>query len=104
MKDRSAEIMEQIATARAGVTNDKLPPGDPDYPKIENINEQRSDWAAEAIVAFAETTGSDLEDALADLIGDLHHFCDRHGMDMSEQIERGRDFYQYETQGEEEPA
>jgi hypothetical protein len=97
--DREAKIREQIAMAEVKATT----PPDPDYyddkakDKVD-INQDRSGWAAEALVAFCNETGSDLEDAIADLIGDLGHFCDRHGMDLREQINRGRDFYLYETQ------
>ena len=102
MKNRKAEIAEQIAEARDAFEKSgaHLPPGDPDYDESEEINERRSGWAEEAIVAFVEATGSDLEDAIADLIGDLGHFCDRHKMNMQAQVERGREFYDFETQGE----
>jgi hypothetical protein len=49
-----------------------LPP-DPD-----NQNEERADWANVAVAAFIGATNTDDEDAIADLICDLGHLCDRH--------------------------
>jgi hypothetical protein len=75
------------------------PPDDPDdFGEDGNLNDKRAGWAKEAVIAFVVATGSDLEDAVADLIGDLGHFCDRHGMNLRAQIERGEEFYNYETQ------
>lgn len=99
MKNRKKEITLQIVNARCAFieAGAKTPPQDPDDAD-GNLNDKRSDWAQAAIVAFAIATGSDLEDAIADLIGDLGHFCDRHGLDMQRQVDRGREFYDYETQ------
>lgn len=71
-----------------------------DLPQDGPMNPKRAGWAATALVAFAGATGSDLEDAVADLIADLGHFCDRHGLKMADEIARGREMYGYETQEE----
>jgi hypothetical protein len=68
-----------------------LPP-DPD-----NENERRSDWAERAIARFRHDTGSDLEDAAADLIGDMGHWCDRYGVSFTDAIRRGLYHYASET-------
>jgi len=54
------------------MTNTTLPP-DP-----EQMNDERSDWAATALDKFRQVTGTDEGDALADLLVDLMHWCDRH--------------------------
>lgn len=70
---------------------------DPEDPKGEGLNDDRSGWAEAALREFAMQTGSDLEDLVADLMGDLAHFCDRVGLDWQEQVQRGRLFYEEET-------
>ena len=47
-------------------------PADP-----EDMNDDRSEWAAEALSAFQRVTGTEDEDALGDLLCDLMHSCDR---------------------------
>jgi hypothetical protein len=74
--------------------SDQLPP-DP-----EGMNERRSLWAGRAIAEFMAATGTDLEDALPDLLADLMHWCDRAGFDFDTALERGRDHYEAETMGE----
>ena len=70
-----------------------LPP-DPD-----SENERRSGWAARAIATFQGDTGSDLEDAASDLIGDIGHWCDRYGVSFTDAIRRGLYHYASETSG-----
>lgn len=98
---RLAKITQEIADARVGEGH-KLPPEDPDYCGDESglTNEGRSSFAQAAIIAYAVATGSDLETCIKDMIGDLGHFCDRHGMNMHEEIENGSEMYRYETQQE----
>lgn len=43
----------------------------------EVCNEDRAGWAEGAIQKFIELTGTDREDALADLLCDLLHWADR---------------------------
>ena len=73
------------------------PPDDPDEP---GMNTNRASFALKALEAFHEATGSDLQDAIADLIGDLGHFCDQHGIHLADEIDRGREMYGFETQNE----
>lgn len=46
-------------------------------PDPENMNDDRADWAMIAIRAFQESTRTNLEDALSDLLCDLMHLSDR---------------------------
>lgn len=89
-KLRLADIREQIETANR---ESSLP--DPDQQ-----NDDRASWAEKAIEAFCVATGSDLEDAVSDLVADLGHFCDRHGFLLRNEINRAADHYDAETDGE----
>ena len=66
-------------------------------PDPERINEARSNWAARAIDAFREATGTDEEDALSDLLADLMHWTDRRHHDFDTALLRARDHYEAET-------
>jgi hypothetical protein len=68
-----------------------LPP-DPEY-----MNDARADWAATAIHCFAQKTGTDDEDVLADLLCDLMHWSDRHGGDFENALRLARLHYDAET-------
>lgn len=69
----------------------KLPP-DPD-----GQNDDRADWARTALRAFMRATGTDLEDALGDLLCDLRHWADRNGFDFDATCERSGRMYVEET-------
>jgi hypothetical protein len=69
-------------------------------PDPEGMNDARSGWAARAIRAFREATGTDEESALVDLLADLMHWDDRHHTDFEAARLRGREHYQAETLGE----
>ena len=60
-------------------------------------NDQRSGFAEKALKAYHKETGSDFETAIADLICDLGHFCDRHGLKLAEEIDRAIGMYGEET-------
>lgn len=81
-------------TDEATTLTTKLPP-DPD-----ETNEARAEWAKTAIDAFQLATGTDDEDALADLLCDLMHFCDRneetHGK-FADALYRAKSNYAAET-------
>lgn len=64
------------------------------------MNDQRAEWAEAAIETFQATTGTDREDAVADLIADLRHWCDRNGLDWKTELDRGRAMYRDETAAE----
>jgi hypothetical protein len=63
-------------------------------------NADRAVWAEQALQTFNQSTGVDLEDSVADLITDMAHFCDRHGMNIAHEIERARGMYGDETHGQ----
>ena len=69
-------------------------PADP-----EGMNDARSDWADSALEAFQGRTGTEPEDAVADLLCDLMHWCDRNsdeGFDVA--LTRARVAYDAETE------
>ncbi|OWK39516.1 hypothetical protein [Fimbriiglobus ruber] len=68
-------------------------------PDPEGMNDKRSAWAGAAIAAFQETTGTDDEDALSDLLGDLRHWADRNNYDFEAASLRARCNYEAETGG-----
>ncbi len=69
-------------------------------PDPERMNDKRSAWAAVAVRAFIDETGTDEEDAVCDLVADLIHWCDRHGYDFERELSRGRSHYDAETGGD----
>lgn len=73
----------------------KLPP-DPD-----GMNPIRSEAADRALRVFALETGANIEvemaDVLTDLLGNLRHLCDRHGLDFDKIHDLARDHYTGET-------
>jgi len=70
---------------------DNLPP-DPD-----GKNDQRAFWADVAIEAFRDETGTDVCDAVADLLCDLMHWCDRNPTDFEKALSNARFHYEAET-------
>jgi hypothetical protein len=72
----------------------KLPP-DP-----EGMNDKRAAWAGAALATFITQTGTDEEDAVGDLLGDLMHWCDRNNYDFEAALTRARGHYEAETVGE----
>lgn len=71
-------------------------PADP-----EDQNDDRSGWAEVAIKAFMKETGTDAEDAVSDLLADLAHYCDRHGLELGHELCRAMSHYGEETLNEE---
>jgi hypothetical protein len=73
----------------------KLPP-DP-----EGLNEDRADWADQALEAFGQASGGDyLEDPrsnLVDLLCDLRHWADRNDIDFSAALRMSEVHYHEET-------
>ncbi len=69
-------------------------------PDLEKMNDKRAAWAARAVAAFQDITGTDDEDALCDLLADLMHWADRCNYDFDAALIRGRDHYEAETMGE----
>jgi hypothetical protein len=80
-------------------------PADDDGP----TNEDRAQWAEVALLAFGRRTGTvkdhvgDNEDPfliLSDLLADLAHWCDRHGVDLPAALVHATRHYHTETGGE----
>jgi len=67
-------------------------------PDPEEMNDKRSGWAGEAIRVFMECTGTDKEDAVADLVADLGHWCDRNGFKFNHELARGVSMYEEEIE------
>lgn len=69
-------------------------------PDPEQMNDARADWAEVAIEAFMAETGTDPENAISDLIANLHHLSDRkpetYGL-CEDMIERGKRCYAEEV-------
>ena len=75
----------------------ELPP-DPD-----GKNHDRAAWAGAALAKFMEVTGTDVEDAVGDLLTDLMHWSDRNNYDFDAALDRARWRYEAET-GREPPT
>jgi hypothetical protein len=71
--------------------DNQLPP-DPD-----GLNDDRAQWAKEALGSFSKGAGSEEDTAVSDLLTDLRHYCDRHGLDWEEQLFRANNHYAEET-------
>lgn len=69
-------------------------------------NLERASWAAPALVQFAKTTGMDLkaetDDAIADLICDLLHLAQAHGLSATALHERALANYTFELDSPDE--
>jgi hypothetical protein len=63
----------------------KIPPLLPDP---DGQNDDRAAWAGSAPLVFMQVTGTDEENALADLLADLMHWADRKGYDFDAPLER----------------
>jgi hypothetical protein len=72
--------------------NQKALPPDP-----ESQNDARAAWAWAALAAFKRETGTDLEDALGDLLCDLMHWADRNQTSFPAMLIRARAHYREET-------
>jgi hypothetical protein len=63
----------------------------------ENRNHERAQWAEAAVNAFRRQTGTDIEDALPDLLCDLMHLADRKARDFNAALVRAQEHYEAET-------
>lgn len=63
----------------------------------ENMNEQRAEFARQAMMTFMSATGTDAEDAVSDLLNDLMHYSDSKGYDFDAELQRARRSYVDET-------
>lgn len=60
-------------------------------------NLDRAEWAAAALRHFQCTTGTDYDDALPDLLCDLHHWCNREKVNFDSALKRAQENYDNET-------
>ena len=75
-------------------------------PNPEGQDDDRGQSAQAAIRHFQIVTGCDWDDAIADLLADLMHLCDRETredgetpLDFTAELERARQHYAAETAG-----
>jgi hypothetical protein len=74
---------------------------------MEPTNEDRAEWAAEAVKAFARRTGQDKsgdlkhepELVLADLLCDLMHYADRDRLNFYLALQNGQSNFREEKAG-----
>jgi hypothetical protein len=71
-------------------------------PDPDGMNDSRAACAANAIEQFAQTTGSNDEGVLSDLLADLMHWSDRRNMPFDRELARAREHYEAETRSEED--
>lgn len=63
-----------------------------------SMNDLRAGMAVEAFMA---ATGTDPEDAVADLLADLMHYCGAHGMNFTTGLARAEMRYEAEVEEDE---
>lgn len=66
-------------------------------------NRDRCEWANVAVAAFAaatRTTAEALDTKVGDLLADLHHLCDAHGVSFPQCLEHGDAHYRAEVDDE----
>jgi hypothetical protein len=85
----AATLMTEYVAANTNTVN--LPP-DPD-----EQNDDRANWAEATLITFMGCTGTDAEDAVADLLTDLMHWCDRRGVKFNHELDRAHGQYRDET-------
>ncbi len=73
-------------------------------PDPEGRNDERASWAQEAIASFMDACPTDLEDAVADLLCNLRHYCDRNNLSFMHEMDRARGMYRDETRAPEGPV
>jgi hypothetical protein len=79
-----------------------------DFSDDDTSNDERASWAEAALLAFAQRTGmaeemvGDKEETffiVSDLLADLSHWCDRHGVDLAAALVHASQHYRAETKG-----
>lgn len=75
---------------------------DPDEGLVKN--DVRAEDAATAVLAFMKENGCDADTAIGDLLGNIHHLCQRLGLDFEAELERGRNYYTFETGQQDDPG
>jgi hypothetical protein len=84
--------LDQLRALRAAAWEARHLPPDP-----EGMNDRRATWAAQALATFMAATGTDREDAVADLLADLIHWCDRNAQEFGRELARAEAHYAAET-------
>ena len=67
-----------------------------------SMNKKRAGWAAEAIDTFQETTQTDDEDRMSDLLCDLMHYADQNDIDFERELHRARHHHNVEIEEHED--
>lgn len=68
-------------------------------PDPDNQNQERAEWAQQTLAYFAKLTGSDMEDALSDLLCNIAHWCDENDYEFETELRRAARHYADETDG-----
>lgn len=61
---------------------------------------QRSQNIRTALERYRDATGSETEHMVTDFLADLAHYCDHHGLSLSDAMNRAQEHYLEETQGQ----
>lgn len=73
-------------------------------PDPQEKNDDRAEWAGQALEEFARITGMSMEhdkpEVVGDFLADLHHWCDRNGIDFDDRIRNGAYHYAEDTRDE----
>ncbi|HTV87580.1 MAG TPA: hypothetical protein VME41_01055, partial [Stellaceae bacterium] len=95
----SVSALDRSRAALAKATGDTAPttPARRLPPDPEAKNGDRAEWAAAALRHFQCITGTDYEDSLGDLLGDLMHWADRNNFDFDAALARAQGHYAAET-------
>lgn len=68
-------------------------------------NGDRARWAGHALKSFSRETGSEMgQEALYDLLCDLGHYADQHGLDFKDQMRRAAETWADEKAEEQQGA
>lgn len=94
------EMMRQLAGQAPKVETVKFKHG-PLPPNPDGRNDDRAEWAGAALDTFKAHTNTEAVDAVADLLCDLIHWCDRNdGLDFDSELNRAVEMYEEETSAE----
>lgn len=74
------------------ISNPKHGGFDPD-----DMSEKRIGWGGNAVAGIMRDTGTDIEDALSDLLADLMHWSHANGQDFAEELRRAVGQFSAET-------
>jgi len=67
-------------------------------------NDQRCDWAQDAINGFCEATGCDTQEAIGDLICNIMHLAEREGLDPLDRVRNAISHWYAEKHADPEDA